>query len=492
MDPADDAAVNRTVSRRALWLVIAFYLSLSAIFGSTSLDIDEFTFVREPYELLGGDYTFNYIKQHQYARAAHTAAKSYAFYWKYRPLFSPLISPEDQRLFATEEHEFGYVKPQSVSKQDPDPRASYAKRLIVPEPDRFYSHGAGKPLLAAVLSLPQLALVKLATSDSRNLLYYQYSTNYHPVFILTRLAQILAGLATILIVYWILARECGQRAALLGAAIVAVFPISVKYFPNIHHDSILVPFLISSAYFFYRRQYARAGVCFGLALAAKNVAIILIPLFIGYALIAAWRARESPSGSEPRRVLRAKARGVLVTMGLGVLVLLPFADPVSYASEILTPLTHRAHDVRGENVEEFTMSSRLLGAGSGKRISAARPLQMLIRFEDNGFFFLVIAVALFWPHPRHPLARMCFAMLLLALPYGLEFGNYLNYRQLLFVPFFAVLCALIAPRRYLWGLIAILVCVDLLLALDPIATGYHTPVNDETLWTTLTKALADR
>ena len=136
------------------------------------------------------------------------------------------------------------------------------------------------------------------------------------------------------------------------------------------------------------------------------------------------------------------------------------------------------------------VTERLL-TGPANRISAAKPLQLLVRLEDNDFFFLVIAVVLFWPRQQRPLARMCFAVLLLALPYGLEFGNYLNYRSLLFVPFFAVLCALIAPRRYLVGLVAILLCADVLLAMDPIASdSIHVPVNGDNPWTALGKAMA--
>jgi hypothetical protein len=490
-EPDRDAPVIDSRCRRGLYLVIGLFVALGAVFGSSNLDIDELGFVREPYEMLGGDYTMGYLKRHEYAQAMQTLVKSYGFFWKYRPLFSPIISAADQQRFAAEEREFGYVKPASVMKEDPDPRAKYARRLIVPEPDRFYSHHAGKPLLAAILSVPQLLLTKLVTSDARNLLYYQYTFNYHPVFILARLVQLLAGVATIVIVYRILVTECDRRTALLGAAIVALFPTSVKYFPNLHHDSILTPFLIASAYLFYKQRYGTAGVCFGLALAAKNTAIMLLPIFLGYVIVAYWRSHRDPASAAAQQLAPARARGFAVTMVLGLLCLLPFANPISYAREILTPITHRAHDLRGENVEQFTMSERLGGGDSSQRVSAAKPLQMLVRLEDNDFFFLAIAVLLFWPRQQQSLARVCFAVLLLALPYGLEFGNNLNYRSLLFVPFFGVLCALIAPRRYLVGLVAILLCADVLLSIDPIASdSIHVPVNGDTPWTALGKAIA--
>src|SRR5688572_6245195 len=43
--------------------------------------------------------------------------------------------------------------------------AAYRKRLIVPEPERFYARGAGRPLLAALVNIPPLALVALATRN---------------------------------------------------------------------------------------------------------------------------------------------------------------------------------------------------------------------------------------------------------------------------------------------------------------------------------------
>jgi hypothetical protein len=195
-----------------LSLICAVYLSLSAIFGSMNLDVDEIGFMREPYEMLGGDYTRRYLAEHELGRAASTIERSYYFYWKYRPLFAPVIDEKDRTLFRPEEARFGYTTPISLRGWDPDRVAKYSQRLVVPEPERFYRLGAGKPLLPAVVSLPQLGLVKLLTPDRGSLLAIQHGYNYHPLFILTRLAQILSGLLTILLVYWILAKELDQGA----------------------------------------------------------------------------------------------------------------------------------------------------------------------------------------------------------------------------------------------------------------------------------------
>jgi Dolichyl-phosphate-mannose-protein mannosyltransferase len=482
-----------------LYVICLLYLAMSAIFGSLKLDNDEFTFVREPYELIGGDYTTGYLKQHNYTEAAKTLLKSYYFYWRYRPLFSPIISVSDRKLFQAQELEFGYTKPPKASNGDRDSLTKYNSRLIVPEPDRFYSHGAGKPLLAPIISIPQLALVKSAAPEAKSLLYYQYNYNYHPIFILTRLAQILSGLATILIVYWILVRECDRRKALFGAAITALFPTCIKFFPNLHHDSILVPFLVLSLYWLFKARYKRAGITFGLALAVKNVAIIVVPVFLVYAIGNAWRAGGASGAGERTRLLREELKGLAMTMVMGLLVLIPFANPVSYVSEILTPITHRAHDVRGEDVDQFTLSGRLSAPDSGasEAVSAARPevrlIKLLLRLEDNNFFFLMIAVLSFWSHQRNPLARIAFLVILFALPYGLEFGAGLNYRSLLFVPFFAIVCADLFPRKYLLGFVGVLVLVDLVYCTDPMTTDdSHNPVNRENFWMALGSSITTR
>jgi hypothetical protein len=180
----------------------------------------------------------------------------------------------------------------------------YGQRLIVPEPDRFYSHGAGKPLLSAIASIPQLALLKLISPNDRNLLYYQYRYNYHAIFMVARLVQLLAGLATILIVYWILARECDQTRALIGAASVGFFPTVIEYFPNLHHDSLLAPFLVLSLYFFLKQHYKKAGLFFGLALATKNVAIFMLPVFAVQVIYNLMEARRAPQVFDWKAILR--------------------------------------------------------------------------------------------------------------------------------------------------------------------------------------------
>ncbi len=382
-------------------------------------------------------------------------------------------------MFATQEHDFGYTKPASVSKDDRQALTKYGQRLIVPEPDRFYSHGAGKPLLSAIASIPQLALLKLISPNDKNLLYYQYRYNYHGIFIVVRLVQLLAGLATILIVYWILARECDQTRALIGAACVGFFPTAIEYFPNLHHDSILAPFLLLSLYFFLNEHYKKAGLFFGLALATKNVAIFMLPVFAVQVIFNLMEARRASSSLEWKATL-GKLTGPLKAVTIGVLVLLPFANPISYAREILTPVTHRATDLRGENVEQSTLSGRL-GSQEPEVAAVERPsirfLQLILRLESNDFFFLAIAVVVFYSPRQDPLMRACFLFLLMSLPYGVIFGYGLNYRSLQFVPFFALLIGRLIPRQYAIAFVSFLLLIDVVYCVDPISVNeLHVPV----------------
>lgn len=479
LDAKSTRQMIRTVPKYGLAAICLLYIAMAGIFASVNLDIDEFGFIRDPYELLGGDYTVGYLKQHRIAEAVSTALKSYYFYWTYRPLFSPLIAEKDKSTFATQEHEFGYVKPDSVAKDDRQALEKYRQRLIVPEPDRFYKHGAGKPLLSAIASIPQLALLRLISPSDKNLLYYQYRYNYHGIFIVARLVQVLAGLATILIVYWILAREYDKTRALIGAACAGFFPTAIEYFPNLHHDSILAPFLVLSLYFFVKQHYKKAGIFFGLALATKNVAIFMLPVFAVQVIHDFIEMRRAVPAFDWRTTLR-KLTGPAKTVAIGILVMLPFANPISYAREILTPVTHRATDLRGENVEQLGTLSGRIGSQEHQGASVERPsvrfFGLMLRLETDDFFFLAIAVVLFYSSPRDSLMRMSFLFLLMSLPYGLIFGYGLNYRSLQFVPFFALLIGLSIPRQYAIAFLSLLLLVDVVYCIDPITVNaLHTP-----------------
>jgi hypothetical protein len=80
------------------------------------------------------------------------------------------------------------------------------------------------------------------------------------------------------------------------------------------------------------------------------------------------------------------------------------------------------------------------------------------------------------------MSKISLLMLLMALPHGLVFGSGLGYRQLMFVPFLAVLCADVLTKRSLYVLAVVLLLISALYGLDPISTNTtYGAVNQEGL-----------
>lgn len=480
-------SLRDATSARALVAICATYLLLAGTFASVNLDTDEFTFIREPYEILGGDYTSEYIRQGEYAKALETAGKAYYFYWKYRPLFSPIIAERDKDLFLEEERRFGYVRPERVDKGDTSAALKYRKRLIVPEPDRFYTHGAGKPLLPALVSIPQLAIAQFLVSGGRQVLLLQHTRNYHLLFVVLRAVQLLAGLAAILLVFRLLSTTCDSRRALLGTAIFAVFPTTVKYFPNLHHDAILVPAAILAASLFAKERYVVAGIWFGIALASKNTAIFLFPAFIAFLVWARYEKKPSSSSLDSYRPVVTDLRALAIVVLIGCAILLLFAHPVSYFEEIATPVTGRAYDVRGEDVSRFTLADRLGPDAQGVTSSMVRPEirlgHLTAHLNSTAFLFLALSlVAIFAKSPKG-VVRLSALLVVLLLPFGLVFGHDLNYRVLMFLPFWIILCVEVGDRRILSVFLVIIAMVTCAYCVDPITTDrIHHPGNTDTLY----------
>jgi hypothetical protein len=471
--------------KRYLYLIIFLYLSGTAVFASMNLDVDEFTFIKEPYQIIGGDYTLSYLQEKKYSDALLCLYKSYSFYWHYRPLFSPIISENDKSKFAKEEERFNYVKMENEDTSTGD-LAHYQQRFIVPEPDRFYSHGAGKPLLPAVLSIPQLAAVNvLLSGDSgQGLLFYQFNHNYHPIFILTRLVQILAGLASLIMIYLILRRTTDESKAILGAGVFALSPLALKYFPNLHHDAILIPFLIATVFFFLKERFLLAGVAFGLALASKNTAIFLPAILVIYCLVQFLRLRRDTFSA--RSFAFRHVGGLLSMAVVGMLVLSPFANPVSYMREVASPVFHREYDPRGENVSSFTVSGRLqrLQGPPEEGRSFVRKEVLLFNhiFIYNSLFFLIIfGIFLLSDKTREPIALVSYIALLFIIPYSLLFGTGMNWRYLFFLPFFVFLGAHALRSKQLALLIGMLMILNMVYLMDPITTGTLNRLNSPNL-----------
>lgn len=463
--------------------VCLLYVALAIPFAMVNLDQDEFTFIREPYELLGGDYTAGYLAEGDPAAALRTAARAYFLYWNYRPLFSPIVAPEHQRMFAVEEEKFGYQKRESVDPRTPDAVAQYSKKLVVPEPDRLYSFGSGKPLLSAIASIPQLGVAQWLTQGGESLIEIQHRKNYHPIFIVVRWVQLLSGLVTLLLVYHVIRDEFGVDRAVWGSAVFALFPISLKFFPNLHHDSVMVPFAVLAVFAHAKAHRALTGVGLGLALAAKNAAIFLLPVLLLQSIlrVVSDAKRESTDGRKRHAFVR-EAKGLVLAGGIALALLVPFANPISYAEEILTPISGREFDPRGEDVRKFMTATRL-EARSESGLSTFRPEVVAVRevlyFDEVAFFFFALTLFGLLPRCSRDISRVSLVIVLLSVPFGLVFGHSLGYRSLLFVPFFAIACGdVLGPRALRW-LCLLLAGISLLYVIDPVTTSDATYIVED-------------
>jgi hypothetical protein len=69
--------VAARLGRKPLLILAFIYLAAASVAGSMRLDMDEFAFVREPYQLLGGDYTAGYVRSGEYGAALASALKAH-------------------------------------------------------------------------------------------------------------------------------------------------------------------------------------------------------------------------------------------------------------------------------------------------------------------------------------------------------------------------------------------------------------------------------
>lgn len=465
------ASMYSSNPRNQLTVVCIVYLIFCVISASEKLDGDEFAFISEPYEMLGGDYTVGYFKDHEYLRAIETIAKAYFLYWQYRPLFSPIVSKKHQSLFKEEEQRHGYVTPPSVEKGDANALSRYQARQIVPDPNRFYRQGAGKPLLPAILSIPQLVVIALISSG-KDLLKIQFSKKRHPLFILTRLAQIISGLIVIIMIYAVVKQEFGKEVAILAAATLAFCPVTIEYFSDLHHDAIMVPFVLGASYLsIIKGRYVVAGIVYGLALASKNAAIFLVPALIVYFLLLGYKIYRENGCLAFRGYVIEKGKQLVLFGALALVTLTPFANPVSYIEEILTPITHREFDVRGADVSKFTLSRRLKlelenenvsKVAGGGVIRGVLRIRKILGFNSIFILFSILGFFLCLQSIGNPISRFSLIMLLMVLPYGLVFEYAVSYRSLMYLPFFAILCADVLNRRNLASIALLFLFVTLL------------------------------
>ncbi|MBK8901776.1 MAG: glycosyltransferase family 39 protein [Anaerolineaceae bacterium] len=86
---------------------------------------------------------------------------------------------------------------------------------------------------------------------------------------------------------WKLYRQ--PRTAVLAAALVALFPLSIQFSPTAFTDPLMTFLLITGLAAVATRKPLGAGILFGLALLTKYQAVLFLPLLLGLGWILGWR-----------------------------------------------------------------------------------------------------------------------------------------------------------------------------------------------------------
>jgi len=104
-----------------------------------------------------------------------------------------------------------------------------------------------------------------------------------------RLPNFFASLVTLALV-WRLARLLWQdrTAALAAMAFVALSPLAVAFSATAFSDPLLVLWLVAALVALCKRRWGWAGLWFGLALGAKQIALVFLPLLAGFGAVY-WR-----------------------------------------------------------------------------------------------------------------------------------------------------------------------------------------------------------
>jgi hypothetical protein len=174
------------------------------------------------------------------------------------------------------------------------------------------------------------------------------------------------------------------------------------------------------------------------------------------------------------RFVRTKGVGFAWFCLAGLLAMAPFAHPVSQVREVLTPVTNRPFDPRGEDVSRYSLAKippRAVGAGpqAVERNEVSR-IKALVGYNLS-LPLVLIALPLLWSRLGSPLGVYAFCFVLTAFPYRVLFGEGLGYRSLMYLPFFAILAALALGRRALLGVVAVLVILDVVFVIDPMTAN---------------------
>jgi hypothetical protein len=118
---------------------------------------------------------------------------------------------------------------------------------------------------------------------------------FGPTEIAARLPSIMASLASIVVVYHIVADLADRRPALLSALFLTLSPFDMQFAPTAFTDPLMVALALASWLLALKAHYLGAGLLAGLAFMTKPTAIFFLPMlpfFTALGLAKQWRTRK--------------------------------------------------------------------------------------------------------------------------------------------------------------------------------------------------------
>lgn len=108
---------------------------------------------------------------------------------------------------------------------------------------------------------------------------------FGPTEIAARLPNIIASLASIVILYEIALELFDRRVATLGALFLTFSPFDIQFAPTAFTDPLMVALALSSCLLALKGRYLGAGLVMGLAVMTKPLALFFVPLLLFFSTV---------------------------------------------------------------------------------------------------------------------------------------------------------------------------------------------------------------
>lgn len=144
-----------------------------------------------------------------------------------------------------------------------------------------------------------------------------------------RVPSLLAGLGSVYLVYLIGKNYFSKLAGLSGAFLLAISPLHIAYSVSAFTDSLLVFWILFSLYFLGNKRFTAAGAAWGLALATKQFALLVLPALLLVILIQT-QAWEKDKWAETWPAIKSFLKGLGWVVGSLLLISLFSNPPIGF------------------------------------------------------------------------------------------------------------------------------------------------------------------